>query len=348
MNLPSDSTDFLMVSRYATCGAPTFASTPNSRFMRSTMISGCSSPMPEMMVCPDSSSVRTRKDGSSCASRCSATPIFSWSALVLGSTATWITGSGNTIFSRNDDLVRIAQGLTGRDVLQAHRCGDVAGAHFLDLVALVGMHLQEPPDALFPAAHRGVDGVARIQNARIDAEERELADIGIGHDLERERRERLFVAGLARLGLAVIVLALDRWNVHGRRQVIDHGIEHRLHALVLECGATQHRHDFVFDGADAQPLLDVVVREIVTLEVLVHELIVGLGGGLDHLLPPFLGLLEKIGGDVARFELHALGGIVPVDRLHAHEIDYTLEFFLSADRNLDGDRIALQARLDVP
>ena len=26
-------------------------------------------------------------------------PIFSWSALVFGSTATWITGSGNIIFS---------------------------------------------------------------------------------------------------------------------------------------------------------------------------------------------------------------------------------------------------------
>ena len=46
-----------IVSRYATCGLPTLASTPNSRFMRSTMISRCSSPMPEMMVWPLSSSV---------------------------------------------------------------------------------------------------------------------------------------------------------------------------------------------------------------------------------------------------------------------------------------------------
>ena len=55
--------------------------------------------MPEMIVWPDSSSVRTRNDGSSCARRFSAMPIFSWSALVFGSTATWITGSGNSIFS---------------------------------------------------------------------------------------------------------------------------------------------------------------------------------------------------------------------------------------------------------
>ena len=55
--------------------------------------------MPEMMVWPDSSSVCTRKEGSSFARRCRARPIFSWSALVFGSTATEITGSGNTIFS---------------------------------------------------------------------------------------------------------------------------------------------------------------------------------------------------------------------------------------------------------
>src|SRR6202158_4468205 len=50
--------------------------------MRSTMISRCSSPMPEISVCPVSGSVDTRKVGSSCASRCMATPSLSWSALV--------------------------------------------------------------------------------------------------------------------------------------------------------------------------------------------------------------------------------------------------------------------------
>eukprot|EP01139_Manchomonas_bermudensis_P003031 Amastigsp_a7038_3.p4 type:complete len:124 gc:universal Amastigsp_a7038_3:412-41(-) len=67
--------------------------------MRSTMISRCSSPMPAIRVWPDSSSVLTRKDGSSWARRCSAMPIFSWSALVLGSTAWVITGSGKTMRS---------------------------------------------------------------------------------------------------------------------------------------------------------------------------------------------------------------------------------------------------------
>src|SRR6056297_3091333 len=75
------------------------ASTLNSRRILSTRMSRCSSPIPEMIVCPVSSSVLTRKDGSSCASLPSAMPIFSWSGFDLGSTATDITGSGNSIRS---------------------------------------------------------------------------------------------------------------------------------------------------------------------------------------------------------------------------------------------------------
>ena len=63
------------------------------------MISRCSSPMPEMSVCPVSSSVVTRKVGSSSARRCRPAPSLSWSAFDFGSTATEITGSGNVIDS---------------------------------------------------------------------------------------------------------------------------------------------------------------------------------------------------------------------------------------------------------
>src|SRR3989304_4332788 len=65
MYLPSASASLLMVSLYATCGRPTLASTPNSRFMRSTMISRWSSPMPAMIVSPVSMSPETRKVGPS-------------------------------------------------------------------------------------------------------------------------------------------------------------------------------------------------------------------------------------------------------------------------------------------
>ena len=63
------------------------------------MISRCSSPIPEMSVCPVSSSVATRKVGSSSARRCRPVPSLSWSPFDFGSTATEMTGSGNVIDS---------------------------------------------------------------------------------------------------------------------------------------------------------------------------------------------------------------------------------------------------------
>jgi hypothetical protein len=78
-------------------------------------------------------------------------PIFSWSALVLGSTAWRITGSGNTMRS-SVTMRRIAQGFTGGHVLQAHAGGDVAGANFVHFLAVVGVHLHDTADALFLAA----------------------------------------------------------------------------------------------------------------------------------------------------------------------------------------------------
>src|SRR6266568_5139871 len=101
MNFPSMySTRLRTVSRYATCGRPTLASTLNSRRIRSTMISRCSSPMPLMIVCEVSASVCTRNVGSSSDSFASAMPCLSWSALVLGSMATEMTGFGKRIASR--------------------------------------------------------------------------------------------------------------------------------------------------------------------------------------------------------------------------------------------------------
>ena len=55
--------------------------------------------MPEMIVWPVSSSVRTRKVGSSSESRCRALASLSSSALERGSMATSITGSGKAIAS---------------------------------------------------------------------------------------------------------------------------------------------------------------------------------------------------------------------------------------------------------
>ena len=70
-------------------------------------MSKCNSPIPFIIVCPDSSSEVTLNDGSSLANLAKASPIFSWSAFVFGSTAISITGSGNSIGSNKIGLLSL-------------------------------------------------------------------------------------------------------------------------------------------------------------------------------------------------------------------------------------------------
>ena len=100
-NFPSAVVFLRIVSRNATLGRPTLASTLNSLTIRSVSISKCSSPIPDITVCPVSSSYWTRKVGSSSDNLTKASDNLSWSALAFGSIATETTGSGNSIFSRS-------------------------------------------------------------------------------------------------------------------------------------------------------------------------------------------------------------------------------------------------------
>ncbi len=201
--------------------------------------------MPAMIVWPVSASERTRKVGSSSCSFCSAVASLSWSALVFGSMATSMTGLGNFIASRMIGLSSSRQRVAGAGVLEADGRGDVAGEHLLDLLPLVGVHLQQPADALALVLGAVVDVAAGLERSGVHPEEGQPADVGVGGDLERQRGERLVVRGAA-LDVGLVVqrqVALDRRDVLRARQVVDDRVEQRLHALVLERGAAQHRHD---------------------------------------------------------------------------------------------------------
>ena len=176
--------------------------------------------MPEITVWPVSSSVRTWKVGSSSESENRALDILSWSALVLGSTATWMTGSGKTSSSSTIGLARVAEGVTGLGVLEADAGHDVAGEDVIAVLAVVGVHLQDAPDALLGLGAAVEDLAALLELAAVDPEVRELAHVGVGHDLERQGGERGVVARRALdVGVALEVGALDRREVERRREV---------------------------------------------------------------------------------------------------------------------------------
>src|SRR3546814_7218436 len=72
---------------------------------------------------------------------------------------------------QDDRVLRVAQRLAGGGVLQAGDGDDVAGAGLLDVLAVIGVHLQHAPDALAVALHRVEDLRARVDHAGIYAHE---------------------------------------------------------------------------------------------------------------------------------------------------------------------------------
>ena len=209
--------------------------------------------MPAISVWPVSSSVRTRKVGSSSARRCRPAPSLSWSAFVFGSTATEMTGSGNVHRLEQDRRRLDRERVAGGRVLEPDAGGDLARADLLALLAVVRVHLEDAADPLGLAGGRVQDAVAGLELAGVDAEVRQLADVRVGHDLEDERRERLVERRAAReLVLGARVDAVDRRDVERARQVVDDRVEQRLDALVLEGGAEQHRRDRVVSSVAAR------------------------------------------------------------------------------------------------
>ena len=231
--------------------------------------------MPEMTVWPVSSSVRMRNVGSSSDSDLSALPSLSWSLLVLGSMATWMTGSGNSMRSRMIGSAAVAQRVTRGRVLEAEAGDDVAGHGHVEVLALVGVHQQDAAETLALLLDRVVDLVALVDDAGVDAEVRQLAE-RVGDDLERQRGERGLLVGLARRSSSspLTLVPCGRRDVERARQEVDDGVEHRLDALVLERRTGEHRDEVAGQGALADDLLQVGLGERLVAEVLLEDLVV--------------------------------------------------------------------------
>ena len=90
------------------------------------------------------------------------------------------------------EVVAIAERVAGGDFLEAESGDDVAGHRDVEVFALVGVHQQDATEPLALLLGGVVDLVALVDLAGVDPEVGQLAE-RVGHDLERQRRERLVV-----------------------------------------------------------------------------------------------------------------------------------------------------------
>jgi hypothetical protein len=141
-------------------------------------------------------------------------------------------------------------------------------------------------------------------------------------------------------------------HVERRRQEVDHGVEQRLHTLVLERRSADDRHEralaLVPDRAvHALPerRFDFVFGDLLGLavKVFLEDRVVDFTDLLDQLLAVMLGFLEHVGRNVADDVIGAHGFVLVRDRLHLDEIDDAEELVFRADRELDRRRDWLRA-----
>ena len=205
------------------------------------------------------------------------------------------------------------------------------------------MHLVHAGDPFLGPLRRVDDGVAGLQRAAVDPDEGQVAELVVD-DLEGEPGEGAGRVGRDDLALGGFVLALlrrdlDAGHLGRARQVVDHRVQQRLHALVLEGGAAEHRAELTGDGALLQALLQQLERQVLGLEVDVHRLVERRRRGLDQLGAVLGGELGHVLGD----RLLVVGGAevvaLPDDRLHLDQVDEALHRVLDADRQLQGDPV---------
>ena len=228
---------------------------------------------------------------------------------------------------------------------QADTRGDVAGHHLGQFFPLVRMHAHQPPDP-FPAPPADVqDGFARAQMPGVHADERELSDKRVRHDLEHERRKRLVVVRppLDRNLFVVDRAAYHRRHVQRRWQQVHNGIQHVLDTLVLKCRTANHRENLLRDGAPPQTGHDLLGRDGLAFDVLLEKMLVAFGGRFDQLVVILPRLFNQFGWDFHFVVFCAQRLVAPHARLHADQVDDTDEVLLRSDRKLDRHWSAIQS-----
>ncbi len=303
--------------------------------------------MPEMMVWPDSWSVLTRNEGSSFARRCSARPIFSWSDLVFGSTATEITGSGNSIFSSvmmlsgshsvspvvtsfrptaaamspaRTSLIssRSAACICSRRPMRSffERAGTNTWSPELSTPEYTRKNVRLPTNGSFRILNASAENLASSEARRVSSLPYSSMPLTAGTSFG----DGMYSMTASSIAWTPLFLNAEP---HSMMQISTRIERSRRPALI--------------SSTDSSPVS----------RYLCISVVVGFGRGLDQLLAPFVAQLDHVRGHFAVLELHALGAVVPVDRLHLDEVDDALELVLGADRQLQHDGVAAQPGLDL-
>ncbi len=141
------------------------------------------------------------------------------------------------------------RGITGRGVLETYHCGDITGVAFFDVLTLICVHLKytsaQRSLAFFTELYT-LEPASTVPNIR--GKKQSFPTYGSVMILNARAGERLFVARMTYLLLAVGSYTGDRRNVERGRHVVDDRVKKLLDTLVLVRGSAYDGNDRVRNG----------------------------------------------------------------------------------------------------
>ncbi len=136
------------------------------------------------------------------------------------------------------------------------------------------------------------------------------------------------------------MLARDRAPVLRGGEIEIDGVQQERGAGAVLAGAAQNRHEVALQGADPEPLVDLLRGEFPFLQEFLDQGVVALRGKIEQIAAQRLHLILEVVGDGARFQLAAPG------RRHvgllADQIHHAFETGFPADGEQDGHGLDLQ------
>ena len=314
--------------------------------MRSTTTSMCCWPIAEMSISLVWGSRATRIIMSASVTRCSTVESLSSSPLLFGSTAIEITGVGKTIGGKTTRVLLVAQRVAGVGLPELGDGGEIARADFGDRLEGLAEHLVERTGPLAHAA-RGVVDLVAGEPPREDAEERDLAGVGIDQRLEDQRRERrvlLAPPATPRRPRGWCRSPADAAPATGSSEKTDSAIA--AVPQFLRRDREEQRDDLPGEHAGPEPLADFLLAEGLPVEVLLQKPVVALGDPLGEALARGRDLVRHLRGNLPE-GLLAARVVLEEPRLAEEQVDDPAQRSLGADRHLDRDRAHAEERLGV-
>ena len=251
-------------------------------------------------------------------------------------------GLGELHGLQNDGMILITQSITGGGVLQTNDSSNITCVAAVDILAVVGVHLQDAAHTLLAVLHGVVDSSTCLDLTGVDAEVCQLTNEGVGSDLEGQSCEGSVVGrrtGLLLFGLRIHTL--DVLDIGRCGHIVNDSVQQLLHAAVLVGRTTDNGDQSVRNGLFADSSLQFLTGDLLTLEVLLHELFVVLGNSLNEDVAILLSLLTHILGNL--LGAHIVAHIVVVDlSVHIDQVNDTTEGILLTDGQLDGHAVGVQ------